>query len=154
MRLTLYTDYSLRVLLYIGVKGKGELSTVQEISDAYNISKNHLTKVTHELGKMGLVETIRGRGGGIRLNLPPSEINIGETVRKAEDDFHLVECFNCAVNKCVITPVCRLKGVLHEALDAYFKVLDAYTLADFVENNAGLASMLLGDGYDKIRHSK
>lgn len=150
MRLTLYTDYSLRVLLYIGVKGKDELSTVQEISDAYNISKNHLTKVTHELGKMGLVETIRGRGGGIRLNLPPSEINIGETVRKAEDDFHLVECFNCAVNKCVITPVCRLKGVLHEALDAYFKVLDSYTLADFVENNAGLASMLLGDGYGQL----
>lgn len=144
MRLTMYTDYSLRVLLYVGVKGKDKLSTVQEISDAYNISKNHLTKVTHELGKMGLIETIRGRGGGIRLKLSPSEINIGETVRKAEDDFHLVECFNCAINQCVITPVCRLKGVLHEALDAYFKVLDSYTLADFVQNNEGLASILLG----------
>lgn len=154
MRLTMYTDYSLRVLLYLGVKGREELTTVQEVSDAYNISKNHLTKVSHELGKMGLIETVRGRGGGIRLNLPPKEINIGETVRKAEDDFHLVECFNCQTNQCVITPVCRLKGVLHEALDAYFKVLDSYTLADFVENNEGLASMLLGDSYDKIKSDK
>ena len=144
MRLTMYTDFSLRVLLYIGIKEKDELSTVQEISDAYDISKNHLMKVVHELGKHGLVETVRGRGGGIRLNLPPEEINIGEVVRKTEDDFHLVECFNCATNKCVITPVCRLKGVLHEALDAYLKVLDSYTLADFVENNEGLATILLG----------
>lgn len=145
MRLTMYTDYSLRVLLYIGVKGKEELSTVQEISDKYNISKNHLTKVTHELGKMGIIETVRGRGGGIRLKLDPKDINIGETVRKTEDDFHLVECFNCEINQCVITPVCRLKGVLHEALAAYFKVLDSYTLADFVENNEGLVSILLGE---------
>lgn len=154
MRLTMYTDYSLRVLLYVGVKRKEELSTVQEISDVYNISKNHLTKVTHELGKMGLIETIRGRGGGIRLKLHPSEINIGETVRKVEDDFHLVECFNCEINQCVITPVCRLKGVLHEALDAYFKVLDSYTLADFVINNEGLTAMLLGDDYDKVKSDK
>lgn len=145
MRLTVYTDYSLRVLLYLGVKGKEQLSTVQEISDKYNISKNHLTKVTHELGKMGIIETVRGRGGGIRLKLDPKDINIGETVRKTEDDFHLVECFNCAINECVITPVCRLKGVLHEALNAYFKVLESYTLADFVENNEGLASILLSE---------
>ncbi len=140
MRLTMYTDFSLRVLLYIGVKGKNELSTVQEISDAYGISKNHLTKVAHELGSMVLIETVRGRGGGIRLNMDPSDINIGEVVRKTEDDFHLVECFNCAMNKCVITPACKLKGVLHDALDAYFKVLDSYTLADFVENNDELSS--------------
>lgn len=145
MRLTMYTDYSLRVLLYVGVKGRDELSTVQEISDKYNISKNHLTKVTHELGKMGIIETVRGRGGGIRLKMDPQDINIGKTVRKTEDDFHLVECFNCEINQCVITPVCRLKGVLHEALAAYFKVLDSYTLADFVENNEGLASILLGE---------
>lgn len=144
MRLTLYTDYSLRVLLYIGVKGNEKLSTVQEVSDAYGISRNHLTKVVHELGKLGLIETVRGRGGGFRLNMEPKEINIGDVVRKMEDDFHLVECFNCATNKCVITPVCKLKDVLHEALDAYFKVLDSYTLADFVENNEGLATILLG----------
>ena len=144
MRLTLYTDYSLRVLLYIGVKENEKLSTVQEVSDAYGISKNHLTKVVHELGKLGLIETVRGRGGGFRLNMAPKEINIGEVVRKMEDDFHLVECFNCATNRCVITPVCKLKDVLHEALNAYFRVLDSYTLADFVENNEGLATILLG----------
>lgn len=144
MRLTLYTDYSLRVLLYIGIKGTEKLSTVQEVSDAYGISKNHLTKVVHELGKLGLIETVRGRGGGFRLNMAPKEINVGDVVRKMEDDFHLVECFNCATNKCVITPVCKLKDVLHEALNAYFKVLDSYTLADFVENNEGLATILLG----------
>lgn len=143
MRLTMYTDYSLRVLLYLGIKGTEELSTVQEISDTYNISKNHLTKVVHELGKMGLIETIRGRGGGIRILVKPDQINIGATIRKTEDDFHLVECFNCATDQCVITNVCRLKGVLHEALASYFKVLDQYTLADFVENNDGLASILL-----------
>jgi len=141
----MYTDFSLRVLLYLGIKGTKELSTVQEISDAYNISKNHLTKVVHELGKMGLVETTRGRGGGIRLNVKPDEINIGATVRKTEDDFHLVECFNCETNQCVITPACKLKGVLHEALAAYLKVLDNYTLADFVENNEDLAAILLGN---------
>ena len=145
MRLTMYTDFSLRVLLYLGIKESKELSTVQEISDAYNISKNHLTKVVHELGKMGLIETTRGRGGGIRLGVKPNQINIGKTIRKTEDDFHLVECFNCETNQCVITPACKLKGVLHEAMAAYFKVLDSYTLADFVENNAGLAEILLGN---------
>ena len=151
MRLTMYTDFSLRVLLYIGVKGKDELSTVQEISDAYGISKNHLTKVAHELGKHGLIETVRDRGGGIRLKLSPGDINIGEVVRKTEDDFHLVECFNCAINKCVITPACRLKGVLHDALDAYFKVLDSYTLADFVVNNDGLRAILFDENIESSR---
>ena len=145
MRLTMYTDYSLRVLLYLGVKDNEILTTVQEVADAYNISKSHLTKVVHELGKLELIETVRGRGGGFRLNMKPKEINIGDVVRKMEDDFHLVECFNCATNKCVITPVCKLKDVLHEALNAYFKVLDNYTLADFVDNNEGLATILLAE---------
>ncbi len=145
MRLTMYTDYSLRVLLYLGVKDNEILTTVQEVADAYNISKSHLTKVVHELGKLELIETVRGRGGGFRLNMKPKDINIGDVVRKMEDDFHLVECFNCATNKCVITPVCKLKDVLHEALNAYFKVLDNYTLADFVDNNEGLATILLAE---------
>lgn len=141
MRLTMYTDFSLRVLLYLGIKGPETLSTIQEISETYNISKNHLTKVTHELGKMGYIETVRGRGGGIRLHQDPKAINIGEVVRKTEDDFHLVECFNAEHNRCVITPACRLKGVLQEALQAYFVVLDRYTLADFVENNEDLRAI-------------
>lgn len=142
MRLTMYTDFSLRVLIYLGAKEPGKLSTVQEISDTYNISKNHLTKVVHELGKMGLIETVRGRGGGIRMKVEPENINVGELVRMTEDDFHLVECFNGASNSCIISPVCQLKGALHEALNAYLAVLDKYTIADFIINKDELAAIL------------
>lgn len=142
MRLTMYTDFSLRVLMYIGTKEKNELSTIQEISTAYGISKNHLMKVTYELGKMGLIETIRGRGGGIRLAFLPEEINIGAVVRQTEDDFNLVECFNCSTNSCVITPVCKLRNVLHQALAAYIAVLDQYTLQDLLGNKDELGAIL------------
>lgn len=130
VRLTVYTDYSLRTLMYLGVRGRENLVTIQEIADAYQISKNHLMKVTHDLGKLGYIETIRGRGGGIRLAVEPNQINIGEVVRKTEDDFHLVECFNPEGNLCKISPECRLKFALQEALKAYLAVLDTYTLAD------------------------
>ncbi|MBO0602099.1 Rrf2 family transcriptional regulator [Sporosarcina sp. E16_3] len=142
MRLTMYTDFSLRVLIYLGAKETGEISTVQEISDTYSISKNHLTKVVHELGKMGLIETIRGRGGGIRMKVEPENINVGELVRRTEDDFHLVECFNSESNSCILSPVCRLKGALHEALNAYLAVLDNYTVADFIVNKDELKAIL------------
>ncbi|MFD1774886.1 RrF2 family transcriptional regulator [Paenibacillus rhizophilus] len=142
MRLTMYTDFSLRILLYLGTKVRKERSTIQEISDAYNISKNHLVKVAHELGKAGFIETVRGRGGGIRLAHAPEEINIGEVIRRMEDDFHLVECFNPEGNHCPITPVCGLKGVLGKALDAYLQVLDEYTLEDLLTNKNGLKMIL------------
>ncbi|AKG34839.1 RrF2 family transcriptional regulator [Paenibacillus durus] len=142
MRLTMYTDFSLRILLYLGTKERSERSTIQEISDAYNISKNHLVKVAHELGKAGYIETVRGRGGGIRLAHAPEEINIGEVIRRMEDDFHLVECFNPAGNGCPITPVCGLKGVLGKALNAYLQVLDEYTLEDLLVNKNGLKVIL------------
>ncbi|SES29345.1 Rrf2 family transcriptional regulator [Psychrobacillus sp. OK032] len=148
MRLTMYTDFSLRVLIYLGTKEKNELSTIQAISDAYGISKNHLMKVTHELGKLGYIETIRGRGGGIRLAMEPEDINIGQVVRHTEDDFHLVECFDCKSNTCVISPVCGLKGALNRALIAYFKVLDGYTLADFLHNKHKLANLLFNEKQD------
>jgi len=141
MRLTMYTDFSLRVLMYIGTKDKTQLSTIQEISTAYGISKNHLMKVTYELGKHGYIQTVRGRGGGIRLALLPEEINIGAVVRKTEDDFNLVECFSCT-NSCIITPVCRLRNILHQALAAYITVLDQYTLQDLVCNKEELAAIL------------
>lgn len=128
--------------MYIGAKEKAELSTILEISNAYGISKNHLMKVTYELGKLGLIETIRGRGGGIRLALLPEEITIGAVVRKTEDDFNLVECFNCTTNRCVITPVCKLRNVLHQALDAYITVLDQYTLKDLLSNKEELGAIL------------
>lgn len=144
----MYTDFSLRVLIYLGTKEKKELSTIQEISDAYDISKNHLMKVTHELGKLGYIETIRGRGGGIRLAKEPEDINIGQVVRHTEDDFHLVECFDCKTNTCVISPVCGLKGALNRALFAYLKVLDEYTLADFLHQKQKLANLLFKDKQD------
>ncbi len=132
MRLTNYTDYSLRVLIYLAVKPEKEKSTITEITDAYQISRNHLTKVIHQLGQIGLIETTRGRGGGIILAKEPKEITIGDVVRETEEDFRIVECFS-PDNKCIITPACSLKHVLHEALEAYLAVLDKYTLADLVK---------------------
>jgi Rrf2 family transcriptional regulator, nitric oxide-sensitive transcriptional repressor len=142
MRLTMYTDFSLRVLIYLGSKEPEKLTTIQEISDAYNISKNHLTKVTFELGKAGFIQTVRGRGGGIRLADIPENINIGNVVRQMEDDFHLVECFDLEHNRCPIAPVCGLRGVLGKALHAYLKVLDEYTLKDLLVNREALRAIL------------
>ncbi len=145
VRLTLYTDYSLRVLLFLGAKEPDALSTIKEISDAYGISKNHLMKVSHELGKMGYVETIRGRGGGIRLAKRPEEIGIGEVVRQTEEDFYLVDCFNPESIGCVISPVCNLKGALNKALHAYITVLDEYKLSDFLHNKQEIAALLFNE---------
>ncbi|WP_213424069.1 RrF2 family transcriptional regulator [Bhargavaea massiliensis] len=142
MRMTMYTDYALRVLMYLGAKKDGELSTIQGISDAYGISKNHLMKITHKLGQLGYVETVRGRGGGVRLAVPPEEINIGTVVRQTEDDFNIVECFSSTANQCVLSPVCGLRGALNQALMAYLAVLDQYTLADFLINKQDLAALL------------
>jgi Rrf2 family transcriptional regulator, nitric oxide-sensitive transcriptional repressor len=134
LKLTLYTDYSLRVLIYLASKPKDELSNIKEIAEAYGISKNHLMKVTYELGKMEVIETVRGRNGGIKLAKEPDDINIGEIIRKTEEDFHLVECFDGQNNTCAITPVCGLRHVLGKALNAYLTVLDEYTLRDIVAN--------------------
>ncbi|MGM0896768.1 MAG: RrF2 family transcriptional regulator [Bacillota bacterium] len=142
MRLTMYTDYSLRVLIYLGTKEDGKLTTIQEISDAYHISKNHLMKVTFELGKAGFIETVRGRGGGIRLADRPENINVGAVVRTMEEDFHLVECFNSETNTCPISPICGLRGVLGKALHAYLSVLDEYNLQDLLFNKEGLRDLL------------
>lgn len=140
--------------MFLGAKKEGQLSTIKEISDAYDISKNHLMKVTYELGKLGYIETIRGRGGGIRLAKPPEAINIGTLVRQTEDDFHIVECFDDARNTCIISPVCGLKHALNRALNAYLKVLDEYTLADFLLNRGTLANILFDGNYDKIMTGK
>ncbi|CAH0347400.1 Rrf2 family transcriptional regulator [Bacillus sp. CECT 9360] len=134
MRLTTYSDYSIRVLLYLATLEQGKLSNIKEIAFAYDISKNHLMKIIYNLGKMGYIETIRGRNGGIRLAKQPSEINIGEIVRKTEEDFYLVECFGNNHDNCVIAPVCSLKHVLNKALDTFLQVLDQYTLEDITHN--------------------
>lgn len=142
MRLTTYTDYGLRLLMYVGLKN-GELATIEEVAGAYGISRNHLMKVAYHLGLHGYLETVRGRGGGLRLAQPPERIRIGDVVRRMEDDFAMVECFDPAENTCCIVRACRLKGILGEALKAYLAVLDKYTLADITRYNAPLARALL-----------
>ena len=131
MRLTAYTDYTLRTLIYLGMH-RDSLSTIQDIADLHGISKNHLMKVAHQLGQAGLVETVRGRNGGLRLKLEPADINIGAVVRHSETDFYMAECFDPDSNACYLAPACALKGVLAQATAAYLKVLDAVTLADLI----------------------
>lgn len=130
MRVTRYTDYSLRVLMYVALKGD-ELSTIAEIAEAYNISKNHLMKVVNQLANKGYLHAVRGKNGGMRLGYAPEKINIGKLVRDTEQDLELVECFG-KNNECVITPACELKHVLAQALEAFFSSLDSYTLADLL----------------------
>jgi Rrf2 family nitric oxide-sensitive transcriptional repressor len=142
MRLTAYSDYALRLLMYVALKQDG-LATIQDVADAYGISKNHLMKVAFDLGRQGLLETVRGRGGGLRLACPPEEIGLGEVLRLTEEDFKTVECFDPARNACVITGSCRLRGILGEAMAAWLAVLDRYTLADLTSRNLALARQLL-----------
>jgi Rrf2 family nitric oxide-sensitive transcriptional repressor len=131
MQLTRYTDYSLRVLTYLALQPE-RLVTIEEISDAYDISHAHLTKVVHELGRAGFLETLRGRGGGIRLARAAENIRVGDVVRESEGKIALVECFDGATSHCRIEPICGLRGVLDEALAAFLRTLDQYTLADLV----------------------
>jgi len=142
MRLTFYSDYSLRLLMYAALK-PGALITIQEVAEAYGISKNHLTKVAFDLGRAGFLETLRGRGGGLRLAKKPKEIGLGDVLRVTESRSVLVECFNPKTNSCVISAPCRLKGVLARALKAWFAVLDEYTLADLTEKNSALSRLLI-----------
>jgi len=142
MRLTDYTDYSLRVLLYLAVRPEG-LSTIQDISEAYGISKNHLMKVVRQLGELGWVETVRGRRGGLRLGPDAGSLRIGDIVRTTESDFALVACLGGDDRKrCVIEPACRLKGVLVRAREAFLHELDAYTIACVSQPGLPLAQAL------------
>lgn len=143
MRLTSYTDYSIRVLITLAALNKHEKLSIQEIADAFHISKNHLMKVVHRLGQLGLIDTTRGRGGGIRLKLEPKDINLGWLVRKTEDDFHIVECFDEARNACIISSICKAKHMFNHAINAYLQVLDQYTLQDMTTNNEALKHIIL-----------
>ncbi len=129
MNLTLHTDYSLRILLYLAEHDDRPVST-REISEAYGISRNHLVRVVQTLQSHAFVKAATGRSGGIRLGRDPAAINIGEVVRRTEPNFRIVECFDVAANTCRILPVCTLRGVLMDALEAFFHALDKYTLAD------------------------
>jgi Rrf2 family transcriptional regulator, nitric oxide-sensitive transcriptional repressor len=132
MRLTLYTDYSLRVLLYLSDR-EDEIVTVAELADFYKISRNHLVKVVHNLGLSGYILTTRGRRGGLKLSRPAKEILVGEVVRSTEPDFDLLECFNPATDKCVISSTCSLKSAIFRAQAGFLDVLDKYTLADIAK---------------------
>lgn len=130
MRLTSFSDYSLRVLMYAAARS-GRLITIEEIASAFGISRSHLMKVVNTLTKAGLLRAIRGRSGGLTLARLPLQIRLGEVLRLTEPDFALVECFGLG-NGCLLTPRCRLKGILGEALTAFFDTVDRYTLADLV----------------------
>lgn len=132
MRLAEYTDYTLRVLMYCAARPQ-QLVTISELADRHGVSRNHLMKIVTDLGRQGVLETTRGRGGGLRLLKDPTKIRVGDVVRASETDFRLVECFDPTTNQCTLTPSCRLKGLFTAALGAYFKELDSMTLADIVE---------------------
>ena len=159
MKLTNYSDYALRSLIYLAVTPKdGELANIDDIAQAYDISKSHLTKIIHQLGKLGYIESVRGKGGGIRLAKDPSEINIGQLIRHTESDFGILQCLDdnskntdgkiSLVNigddtiSCIISPACRLKGVFYKAMLAFVAVLDGYTLADVLVNDKELLTLL------------
>ena len=127
MRLTSYTDYSLRVLMYLASQ-RERLVTIQDIADLHAISKNHLTKVVHQLALLGLVESVRGRNGGLRLGREPAQINIGQVVRQTETDFDTAECFNREHQSCAYVQACALKTALRQATAAFLAVLDSLTL--------------------------
>jgi Rrf2 family nitric oxide-sensitive transcriptional repressor len=140
MRLTTFSDYALRVLIYLGVR-EGELATVAGIAHAYGISANHLMKVVQHLGQKGYIETLRGKGGGMRLAREPSSIALGELMRSTEER-RLVECFEPG-SQCRIESACALRAILGEALESFFAVLDRYTLADLLQPSRKIARILV-----------
>jgi Rrf2 family nitric oxide-sensitive transcriptional repressor len=141
MRLTGFTDYSLRVLIYLAAE-PGRRATIAQIAESFGVKENHLTKVVHFLGKIGVLANVRGKGGGLELALPADRIVVGRVVRETEGADVVAECFGDDADHCSIARVCRLRGVLAEALAAFYGVLDRYTLADLVRNRETLAKVL------------
>ncbi len=141
MKLTSFSDYTLRVLMFLAID-RSRLATIPEIASAYGISENHLMKVVHQLARAGVIESVRGRGGGIRLARDPDEIRIGEIVRSTEGEAPIVECLSGDPAACRIAPVCRLTAALVRAFDALYATLDEYTLADLVRSPKALSAIL------------
>lgn len=130
MRLTMMTDYAMRLLMYVA-QHPDRLCTIAEVARAYGISEAHLMKVTHQLGLAGWIETVRGKGGGMRLAYPPEEINVGAVVRRMEPDFQMAECFR-ETSQCTLAGTCGLTGILNEAVHAFLERLDRHTLRDLL----------------------
>jgi Rrf2 family nitric oxide-sensitive transcriptional repressor len=141
MRLTTFTDYSLRVLIYVAA-APDRRTTISEVARAFGISENHLVKVVHFLGKTGLLANVRGRGGGLKLAVPASAVNIGQVIRMTEAGDMPAECFNRHTNTCPITPNCRLRAILGEAVQSFYGVLEKYSLQDLARNRAALSKIL------------
>jgi len=139
MQLTRYTDFSLRVLIYLAVNTSAPRTTVSEISERFGIPRNHLVKIVHQLGQKGYLRTRRGKGGGIALARDPDQINIGAVIRDMEPNLNVVDCEQPA---CPILPVCELRGAMDEARDAFLAVLDRYTIADVADSPEQLRSLL------------
>lgn len=140
MRLTLHTDFALRVLIQVGLNG-GKLTTISDIANSFDISKQHLMKVVNDLGQKGYLDTVRGRNGGIRLMRDPQDINIGQVVRDTEDRLDVIGCLE-RKGYCQIERVCVLRGALRDATEAFLDVLDGYTLADLIKPHRALSSLL------------
>lgn len=143
MRLTLHTDYALRVLTHVAI-ADGKLIRISDIAETFTISKQHLMKVVHHLSQKGYLDTVRGHGGGIRLRRTPEEINIGQVVRETEESLYLVGCLEQR-GYCQIERICVLRGALHDATKAFLTVLDRYTLSDLIKPQRALSSLLLRD---------
>lgn len=141
MQLTLYFDYSLRLLIYLAIHPQ-DVVTISEISEAYGVSRNHLVKVVHNLALQGFIKTSRGKFGGMWLEKAPERINIGDVVRHTEPNFNIVECFDMDQNTCPIAGICTLQNVLGKASRRFFKELELYTLADLVRNKRKLRAEL------------
>jgi Rrf2 family nitric oxide-sensitive transcriptional repressor len=142
MQLTQYTDFALRTLIALGVS-PGERSTVSDVSRAYDISRHHLVKVVGRLAELGYVETVRGKGGGMRLARRPQHIGVGEVVRAMEAELGVVICLKDeGASGCVIAPACRLKSIMHDAMEKFLAELDRYTLADMLRTRVPLAKLL------------
>lgn len=141
MKLTTFSDYTLRVLMYLATE-RDRRATIPEIAAAYDISANHLMKVVHQLAKSGVVESVRGKGGGIRLARDPAAIRLGEVIRRSEGPAAIVECLSDPPGPCRIAPACRLIGVLEEGFAALYATLDRYTLDDLVAHPRPLQALL------------
>ena len=139
MRITSFTDYGLRTLMYLACLPEGQLSSITEVSELYNASHNHMTKVIGQLRKSGYIEAQRGKGGGIRLAISPEQIRIGEVIRELENHQDGVDCTSTS---CPLLPCCKLKGAISEAMDNFFNTMDKYTLSDFVKDKSMMSNIL------------
>ena len=144
MRLTLHTDFALRVLMHAGVKGES-LSTIPEIVEHFDISRGHVMKVVHHLGQLGYLETIRGKRGGIRLARKPARINVGAVVRDMEEELGVLGCLQGSDGYCRIEECCVLRSALRDATHAFLATLDRYTLADLIKPHRALTRLLALD---------